>query len=430
MRPALQETFGVIVYHEQVMRTLAALAGYDLSTADHIRRHLDDEQQLPGFRRDFLERARGRDIDAPVAERVWDDVIQFASFGFCKAHAAAFAVPTYQSSYLKAHYPAHLFAGILTHDPGMYPRRLILEDAREHGIEILPLDVNRSEREYVVEPIESSRPADGGPEGIRLALQDVHGISDAEVRSILQARSDRAFRDVGDFLRRTTVSRPVVEALAHAGGFDALRGGGGNRRNRLFEAMVTPPEREGDQLTLAVLDSTRAPALRDYTDAEVVRAELEVFGMDATRHLVSFFEPTLDDLGVVRAKDVWRCRRDERVLVAGVKVASQTPAIRSGQRIIFLTLDDATGPVEVTVFESAQARCAATIFHSFTLVVRGLVRRTGVRGVSIIAEDAWDLAALHRARKEGDLARAMTEPRSSGPPPRKLWHASGGSAGW
>jgi error-prone DNA polymerase len=194
--------------------------------------------------------------------------------------------------------------------------------------------------------------------------------------------------------------------------------------------MVTPPEREGDQLALAVHPAAPAPALRDYTDAEVVRAELEVLGMDATRHLVSFFEPTLADLGVVRAKDVWRCRRDERVLVAGVKVASQTPAIRSGQRIIFLTLDDATGPIEVTVFESAQARCAATIFHSFTLVVRGLVRRTGVKGVSIIAEDAWDLAALHRARKDGDLAQAVAEPRSSGPPPRKLWHASGGSAGW
>jgi error-prone DNA polymerase len=424
MRPALRETFGVIVYHEQVIRTLAAIAGYDLSTADHIRRHLDDEDLLPGFRRDVLRRARARGVEAAVAERVWDDVIQFASFGFCKAHAAAFAVPTYQSSYLKAHYPAHLYAGLLTHDPGMYPRRLILEDARMHGIEVLALDVNRSEREYVVESAGDDR------DGVRLALQDVHGISDGETRSILQARAQRPFRDVGDFLRRTTVSRPVVEALAHAGGFDSLPNDGGNRRNRLFEAMVMPPEREGDQLTLAIHPPAPAPSLRDYTDAEVVRAELEVLGVDATRHLVSFFEPTLADLGVVRAKDVWRCRRDERVLVAGVKVASQTPAIRTGQRIIFLTLDDATGPVEVTVFESAQARCAATIFHSFTLVVRGLVRRTGVKGVSIIAEDAWDLAALHRARKEGDLARAVAEPRSSGPPPRKLWHASGGSAGW
>ena len=234
LRPALRETFGVIVYHEQVLRTLAAMAGYDLTYADHVRRHLDREDLLPGFRADFLQRATGRGVPADVAERTWTAVAEFASFGFCKAHAAAFAVPTYQSSWLKTHYPAHFLAGILTHDPGMYPRRLLLEDAREHGIPILPLDVNRSEPEYVcVEDVEGRaevgaparaarlrlrdgsvlEDADGlrlrsttpGPDpspragtggstdvehpryGIRLALQDVHGISDAEVRSILQA---------------------------------------------------------------------------------------------------------------------------------------------------------------------------------------------------------------------------------------------------
>ncbi len=220
LRPALKETFGVIVYHEQVIRTLAALAGYDLTYADHIRRHLDREDLLPGFRADFLRRATARGVDRTAAEKTWNAVAEFASFGFCKAHAAAFAVPTYQSAWLKTHYPAQFLAGILTHDPGMYPRRLLLEDARQHGIPILPLDVNRSEPEYVAEE------TDDGTLGIRLALQDVHGINDAEIRSILQARADRPFRDVGDFLRRTQVSRPVTEALAHAGAFDRLRAAG------------------------------------------------------------------------------------------------------------------------------------------------------------------------------------------------------------
>jgi error-prone DNA polymerase len=262
-------------------------------------------------------------------------------------------------------------------------------------------------------------------------LKDVRGISGEEVRSILRARAERPFRDVGDFLRRTRVSKPVVEAMAHAGGFDGLPGGHGNRRDRLFEAIVSDPERPGDQLALDLRAAPFEPtALRDYTDAEVVRAELEVLGVDASRHVVSFFEPTLADLGVVRARDLWRCRRDERVLVAGVKVASQTPAVRSGQRIIFLTLDDATGPVDVTVFESAQARCAKTVFHSFVLVVRGQVRRTGLKGVSIVAEDVWDLTVLHRARRDGDLQRALGEHHPPSLPPRKLWHASGGSSGW
>ncbi len=228
LRPALQETHGVIVYHEQVIRTLAAVAGYTETYADHIRRHLDHEEMLPGFREEFLRKATERGVDEEAAEKIWYAVTQFASFGFCKAHAAAFAVPTYQSAWLKAHYPAHLIAGLLTHDPGMYPRRLILQDARRHDIPIMPLDVNRSEPEYVVEQVE-----DGF--GIRLGLQDVHGISDAEIRSVLRARADRPFRDVGDFMRRTTVSRPVTEALAHAGAFEALtqEGGlGGSRSER------------------------------------------------------------------------------------------------------------------------------------------------------------------------------------------------------
>ena len=417
----------MIVYHEQVIRTLAAVAGYTETYADHIRRHLDHEEMLPGFREEFLRKATERGVDEEAAEKIWYAVAQFASFGFCKAHAAAFAVPTYQSAWLKAHYPAHLIAGLLTHDPGMYPRRLILQDARRHDIPILPLDVNRSEPEYVVEQVE-----DGF--GIRLGLQDVHGISDAEIRSVLRARADRPFRDVGDFMRRTTVSRPVTEALAHAGAFDAgWRCASGQRERQLFAAMTDDVEREGDQMALGFDgDPADGHTFKDYSDAEVVRAELEVMGMDASRHIVSFFEPVLADLGVTRARDLRSVRAGTKVMVAGVKVASQTPAIRSGQRIIFLTLDDATGPVEVVVFESVQPKVATTVFHGYALAITGELRRTGVAGLSVIAEDVWDLSALHRARAQGRLREAVGHDEPGPVPgegPRALWHASPGSAG-
>jgi error-prone DNA polymerase len=254
-----------------------------------------------------------------------------------------------------------------------------------------------------------------------LALQDVHGISDAEIRSILIARAERPFTSVEDFLRRTSVARPVVEALAHAGAFDALSGS--NRRGHLFTALTAEAAREGDQLRLS-LDAPVATttgdgltgfAFRDYTDA--------------TRHIVSFYEPLLRDLGVTRSEDVWRCRANQWVMVAGVKVASQTPAIRSGQRIIFVTLDDGTGPLEVTVFESVQPKVAKTVFHAFAMVVWGQVRRTGRRGVSVVAEEVWDLTALHRARAEGVLREAMAGPVQPTSPDRRLWHASPGSAG-
>src|SRR5437588_10368044 len=242
LRPVLQETFGVIVYHEQVMRTFQVLGGYDPSEADRIRRHLDDDpDDVEAIKADFLPRLRSRGLSEAEIERIWKELFSFASFGFCKAHAAAFAVPTYQSAWLKAHYPAHFLAGVLTHEPGMYPRRLILEDARLHGIPVLPLDANLSEPEYVVEVVpargEGSGPGvdevagtsrgahpskairaarDGAPTsarpesvyGIRLGLNDVHGMSEGEIRSILETRAAKPFRDVGDVVRRANGSQP------------------------------------------------------------------------------------------------------------------------------------------------------------------------------------------------------------------------------
>ena len=161
----------------------------------------------------------------------------FASFGFCKAHAAAFALPTYQSAWLKAHHPAAFLAGVLTHDPGMYPKRLILDDARQFGIAVLPLDVNRSDATYRVERLDDappSRSAAAGPDGlpdgagwpwtgagygIRLALAEVKGISEAEVARMV---AGRPYGSLADFWHRAGVSRPVVERLVLTGAFDAL----------------------------------------------------------------------------------------------------------------------------------------------------------------------------------------------------------------
>src|ERR687892_680859 len=543
LRPILRETHGVIVYHEQVMRVLAA-SGCSLAEADRIRRHLDDDVEIDDLRTDFLFRATAAGLGSGDAETVWRELASFASFGFCKAHAAAFAVPTYQSAWLKAHHTAAFLAGVLTHEPGMYPRRLIREAARQHGIPVLPLDANHSQQTYTVERIEAggagraarspfgatdgdshtAQPTHGGamfpaprrrpprppptPEaspphpsvdhereerggrlrggapraeasasegarsaaanarpggsdpravcplrateqtrrpappqeearparqgfGIRIGLRDVHGISEEEIGSILARRARRPFTSVLDFMRRTSVSRPVMEAMAHAGAFDGLDGGlPATRRDRLYVAMTADGQRAGEQLALPVDGDDRPPGLREYTAAERVRAELEVTGMDVSRHLLTFYEPVLEAIGAVRSADLRRRRGDEWVMVAGVKVSSQTPAVRSGQRIIFLTLDDATGPVEVTVFERVQERCARTVFHGFLLAVWGRLRRTGVGGVSIAAEEGWDLVALNQALREGRLTRTMAAAEGSGErSPRKLWHASGGSAG-
>ncbi len=144
------------------------------------------------------------------------------------------------------------------------------------------------------------------------------------------------------------------------------------------------------------------------TGAERVRAELEVLGLDVSRHVLDFYAPLLDALGVTRSRDLLHRRSRAELLVAGVKVATQTPPVRSGRRVVFLTLDDATGPVDATFFEDAQGPYAATVFHSWLLVVRGVLRRTGPRGVSLRATGAWELPLLWDAWTEGGL-RAVQE---------------------
>jgi len=465
LRPFLQQSYGVIVYHEQVMRAIAVATGVDLGKADQIRRELSDPDRLPAIKEWFYDASRERGWNDRDIDAIWKEVASFAAFGFCKAHAAAFAVPTYQSAWLKANHPAAFYAGVLTHEPGMYPRRAIIDDARHEGVPVFNVDVNVSVREYTVEA-----------GGVRIGLMHVDGISAAEIDSILTAReSGGVFRDLGDLCRRTRLSRPTVENLIHTGACDAF----GGRRDLLLRVKdlwtKKMPKPERAQTDLKVAEPAPVYGLRAYSDAEKVRAEIEVTGMDVSRHVISFYEPVLGALRVTRSEGLRATRQRQRVMVAGVKVASQTPAVRSGQRIIFLTLDDGTGLVDATVFESVQEHCAWTVFHSYLIVVRGTVHRTGKRGVSINVERAWELGSLAKQYRAGALdvdamwtegvaeieaaerERLRTRGKKAPPvkhsggqlvlplpaagpaanpaeapaaqAPRKLWHSSGGSAG-
>lgn len=424
LRPILAGTQGVVVFHEQVIEIISEIGGCTLAEADEHRRALGDTAGMAETKAWFCPRALERGYPAPVVERLWAVIEAFASFGFCKAHAAAFALPTYQSAWLKAHYPAHFLSGILTHDPGMYPKRLLLDDARQLGLAVLGVDVNASGATYTAERL-GPGPDDGY--GIRVSLAEVRGIDDAEVARIVTARDDAPYVSLSDFWERARVSRPVVEHLVQAGGFDrvhriGLDGGRGatTRRDLLLEVGdLERLRRAGSrsshwrrardlgagpgsthvtdsvQLTLDVPSETRSGAgLPEMSEVDRVRAELEVLGLDVSRHVMDFHTELLAALGTTRSAGLLEARSGSELLVAGVKVATQTPPIRSGRRVVFVTLDDGTGPVDATLFDDAQGPYAGTVFGSWLLVVRGELRRTGRRGVSLRATGAWDLAVL------------------------------------
>jgi len=617
LEPALKETQGVVVFHEQVLKIVAETTGVTLAQADEVRRALGSPQGQLDVEAWWRPAAAARGYEPAAVDRIWEVLKAFASFGFCKAHAAAFALPTYQSAWLKAHHPAAFLSGVLTHDPGMYPKRLLLDDARHLGITILGLDVNASGESYRVErvapwaqgdydggvfvsgvtdsgvtdavSVEQQLVADlpdGRAHGIRLSLADVKGISDAEVQRIV---AGRPYATLIDFWHRAQVSRPMVERLVMAGGFDSLYGLSGSsgasrgsgttgRRGRVtrrdlllhvaeldrwssgtstsmsvrrsgrrvaartprsLAASVAAATREATlaratrtratagatapgmrdvrllaaaqsqgglpviqaraqpaQLTFDLGDTpelTTATGLPEMTGPERVRAELDILGLDASAHIIDFYAPMLEALGVTRSGQLLGQRSRSELWVAGVKVATQTPPVRSGRRVVFLTLDDSTGPVDATFFEDVQGPYAATVFHSWMLLVRGILRRTGPKGVSLRATGAWELSGLwdtwsrgglegvHAALAEaeghdvdehgvnrGDPTGAMDGPRArmlvhasgfkqspyadvkpaggdvrdsrklpkeghavpeDGTPPRKLWHASPGSSG-
>ncbi len=527
---ALRETGGVVVFHEQVLRIIDEMTGCGLSEADLVRRHLSTEggpeRTAPWFR----ARALARGFEPATVDQVWSVVAAFGGFGFCKAHAAAFAIPVYQSAWLRRHHPAAFYAGVLTHDPGMYPKRVIVADARLFGVQVLPVDVNASAADWTVEnrshrtgaadppaphsppgPPPASPPASppaqpaarpplsfpgrlGGrahsparraaqpavpavPPAIRCSLREVKGISDAEVARIVAARPYTSLRD---FWTRAGVSRPVTERLVLVGAFDSLYAsptpapnststpaptstsaptsapdhptqppvprppnlrlppssppppspapppGPPTRRDLLARVGVlarqSPAARPGSSPVLDLFAGTLSadtgaeaadgmaslvPAgqLRELDLAERVAAELEILGFDVSQHVMDFYAELLAGLGVVRSAGLADRENGELILVAGAKVATQTPAVRSGQRIIFASLDDAAGLVDLAFFESVQDRCAARVFGSWLLVVRGRVRRAGAgpMAVTVNATECWDLPALEEIRLAAGL---------------------------
>ncbi|MFF3348737.1 DNA polymerase III subunit alpha [Streptomyces sp. NPDC002779] len=452
----LKGTYGVVVFHEQIIDIVDIMTGCGRAEADRVRRGLSDPESQGRIRFWFAQHAAAKGYDAETIQRTWEIVEAFGSYGFCKAHAVAFAVPTYQSAWLKAHHPAAFYAGLLTHDPGMYPKRLLLADARRRGVPILPLDVNRSAVAHRIELVSES-PAVWG---LRLALSDVHGISEAEAARIA---AGQPYASLLDFWERARPSRPLAGRLARVGALDAF---GANRRDlqlHLTELHRGARGAGGGQLPLAGGRKTAPAGLPDLSSAEKLSAELGVLSMDASRNLMDDHREFLEELGVVSARRLREARHGETVLVAGAKAATQTPPIRSGKRVIFSTLDDGTGLVDLAFFDDSHDACAHTVFHSWLLLVRGVVQRRGPRSLSVVGAAAWNLAELAELRAQGGLdvvAARLAEPvpegrgdatggrriqlptgyemhpwadlRPAGQEPsqtRKLWHQSPGSAG-
>ncbi|MGW3267629.1 DNA polymerase III subunit alpha [Streptomyces sp. NPDC001056] len=414
LEPVLADTYGVTIWHEQVIETLRVLTGCDRAFAEITRRALGDRERLPEIREWFHRRAGARGYSESVREEVWRTVEAFGAYGFCRAHAVAFAVPALQSAWLKAHHPAFLLAGLLEHDPGMWPKRVLVADARRRGVPVLPVDVNRSRARHTVEK------ADGDRWGVRLALSAVHGIGEQECARIEEGQP---YASLSDFWQRARPSRPVAERLAEIGALGCLHDGRLTRRDLLLQiAELHRAARNRSagtgQLPLiaGAVGGSEPSGLPEMTGREALGAELNSLGIDVSRHLMEHHHRLLREVGATDAAHLAGLRAGQRVLVAGVRASTQTPPIASGKRIIFVTLEDGSGLVDLAFFEDSHPACAYTVFHSGLLLVRGTVQVRGTRR-TVVGTMAWDLDRIAAARRDHGPEAALALLGESRPHP-------------
>ncbi|MFQ6099463.1 MAG: OB-fold nucleic acid binding domain-containing protein, partial [Armatimonadota bacterium] len=353
-------------------------------------------------------------------------------------HAFCFAKLAYQTAYLKAHYPAEFLAGIMTNQPmGFYPPWVVLNEAKRLGIGVLPPDINRSMARYSVE---------GGK--IRVGLAHLKGMSERAMLSILQARKHRPFRSLRDFCERTNVPRPIVENLIMAGAFREFERAPDsdgerreeNRRRLLWDltmsshcrgamnraptvpmgpgdmsgtAPVQPPRDWAGQesadasvngralahspgngkprtteFDFGVLDdfSGQLPDFSEMSDADRTKYDLDLMGITTGRHPIFFIRDRLRERGVVEAARLRDFKDGDPIRVAGMVVTRNRPRTRSGQRVVFVTLEDETGVIEVVIFSNVYDRYGHTIYSCPGLLVEGRLSRQGKLDVAVLAE--------------------------------------------
>ncbi|MFO7941546.1 MAG: error-prone DNA polymerase, partial [Bacillota bacterium] len=368
LEPILKKTYGVVLFQEQVIEIAVAIAGFTPGEADRLRRVMS--RSRPGREMEelgelFVERAEKRGVERETAETIYSYIRGYASYGFCEAHAAAFGVTAYRSAYLARHYPAQYFAALLSNWPmGYYPPNTICTKLRRGGIAILPVDINASGARFNVE---------GGD--IRISLSRVSGLGAEVVDGILKAREDGNFTSLRDFLRRVKISERALQNLMLCGGLESLED---NRRRLLWRAAGRVGGKRG---------GTGVGDVPDFTPREKVLWERKILGIEVSGNYMEFLRPRLDDAGVLTTASVRERGEGERVAVAGTVLLPHRPPTRSGATVVFWSLEDETGLVDILAFPRVYRRYGRLLFPhpGRPLLVRGEVNRRGGGNVTVVA---------------------------------------------
>ncbi|MEJ2646365.1 MAG: DNA polymerase III subunit alpha [Gammaproteobacteria bacterium] len=389
LEPILKPTYGVILYQEQVMQIAQVLAGYTLGGADLLRRAMGKKkpEEMAKQREIFTKGALERGVEQATATYIFDLMEKFAGYGFNKSHSAAYALVSYQTAWLKAHYPAAFMAAVLSADMDNTDKVVrLIDECRDMKLKVVPPDINRSQYSFTIE----------GDNTVVYGLGAIKGVGQSAIEGVIDERSGNgAFRDLFDLCRRVDmrkVNRRVMEALIRAGALDRLGSNRASLMAALPAALKTGEQHVRDHAAgqndlfggMAVPDSSPVEQVEvpDWDEDQRLQGEKETLGLYLTGHPIDRYEAELaaiisGRIGTLTASvpDNWEGgggRRNERtVVVAGLVVALRVRSNQNGRKMAFVTLDDRTARIDVGVFADTFDRYQTLLARDKVLVVEG-----------------------------------------------------------
>lgn len=422
LKPVLEPTYGVIVYQEQVMQIAQVLAGYTLGGADMLRRAMGKKkpEEMAKQRAIFEAGAKQQGVDPELAIKIFDLVEKFAGYGFNKSHSAAYALVSYQTAWLKAHYPAHFMAATMSSDMDKTDKVVtFIEECRNMKLQLLPPDVNSGEFQFTVDEAGN----------IIYGLGAIKGLGEGPVESIISARNTGGpFKNLFDFCARVDpkkLNKRAMEALIRSGAADNLgpKINLDHDRAMLFSAMneaVKTAEQSaanssagmmdlfGDVVPDASLDTDvyrDFHRVRSWSIKERLHAEKETLGLYLTGHPIDEYDSELNHLVSARIAELKP--EKEKQTIAGLVVAQRTMRTKRGDTMAFVTLDDRTGRIEVAIFGDAYNQSRDLLLKDGLLVIHGQVSYDDYNGMLKMRADVISLLSDVRQEKARELCLTL-----------------------
>ena len=399
VRAVLERTLGVPIFQEQVMQLAVVAAGFTPGEADQLRRSMAAWRRKGGlehFQERLIRGMRERGYEHSFAERIYQQILGFGEYGFPESHAASFALLVYVSAWIKRHEPAAFLAALLNSQPmGFYAPAQLVQDARRHGVDVRSVEVPISDWDCTLEPHAIRHPEEAcmcGGDGVtavpavRLGLRMVHGLSETGGARIVEARQQRPFESVEDLARRAAIDRHDLKCLAAAGALASLAG---HRRQARWE--VAGVETRPLPLLHEAPAAEYVPALKPPTEGENLIADYASLGLTLGRHPLALLRPRLERLRFACAEAIRTLPHGRRARAAGIVIGRQRPDTASG--VVFVTLEDETGTVNVVVWSKLGDRQRRELLGSRLMGVEGVLEREG-EVVHLVARRLVDHSAL------------------------------------